>query len=51
MFNTKHKCASRDCNNIINQEEKWCESCLDELGKLIEKYPLGFVPSRFGSSK
>ena len=40
MCYTKRKCPSKDCNNIINQEEMLCESCMDKLGELIEKYPI-----------
>ncbi len=47
MCYTKHKCQSKNCKNIINQEEIWCETCLDELAKLLEEHPLGFVPIKF----
>lgn len=40
MCYTKRKCPEKGFNNIINQEEMLCESCLDELGELIEKYPI-----------
>lgn len=49
MCYTRHKCQSRDCDNIISQEEVFCESCLNKLGELVEQHPLGFVPSKFKS--
>lgn len=47
MCYTKHKCQSKNCKNNISQEETWCQICLDSLGELLEKYPLGFVPTKF----
>lgn len=42
MCNTKHKCASNICNNIINEDELLCDSCLDKFEEIIKTYP--FVP-------
>ena len=43
----KHKCVSKNCKNMISQEETWCELCLEEFGKLLKKHPHGFVPMIF----
>lgn len=36
MCFTTHKCKTINCNNIISQEEIWCELCVEEISNMIE---------------
>ncbi len=49
MSNTKHKCVSNICNNIINEDELLCEFCLDKFEAIVEAYP--FVPGVENNNK
>ena len=40
------KCATVDCDNIVDKTSIWCDKCLDELSDEIEKHPIGFFPTK-----